>query len=72
MIVTAIAMSFDGRSPPVQSSQCLVFGVRGDRSFILGDRSSETRKGDRYEFLWGEILPPYSGDVKIQDSNSNG
>ncbi len=21
--------------------------------------------------LWGEILHPYSGDVKIQDSNSN-
>ncbi|MCP2727091.1 hypothetical protein [Limnofasciculus baicalensis] len=28
----------DGRSLPVQSSYCLVFGVRGDRSFILGDR----------------------------------
>jgi len=38
----------DGRSLSVQSSQCLVFGVRGDRSFILRDRSSETRKGDRY------------------------
>jgi len=32
----------------VQSSYCLVFGVRGDRSFILRDRSSETRKGDRH------------------------
>ncbi|MEG4169820.1 MULTISPECIES: hypothetical protein [unclassified Microcoleus] len=32
----------------VESSQCWVFGVKGDRSFILGDRSSETRKGDRY------------------------
>ncbi|MEG3971548.1 hypothetical protein QUA00_28600 [Microcoleus sp. T2B6] len=32
----------------VESSYCLVFGVKGDRSFILGDRSSETRKGDRY------------------------
>ncbi|MEG3928114.1 hypothetical protein [Microcoleus sp. D3_18a_C4] len=44
----SIAMSFDGRSHSVQSSQCWVFGVRGDRTFILGDRSSERRKGDRY------------------------
>ncbi|MEG4023052.1 hypothetical protein [Microcoleus sp. S13C4] len=35
MIVTAIAMSFDGRSPLVESSQCLVFGVRGDRKYKL-------------------------------------
>jgi hypothetical protein len=27
--------------------------IKGDRSFVLGDRSSETRKGDRYEFWWG-------------------
>ncbi|MEG3840679.1 hypothetical protein [Microcoleus sp. herbarium14] len=37
----------EGRSHSVQSSHCLVFGAKGDRSFILGDRSSETRKGDR-------------------------
>lgn len=29
------------RSPLVESSQRWVFGARGDRSFILGDRSSE-------------------------------
>ena len=36
-----------GRSQLVESSYCLVFGVKGDR------------------------LHPDSGDVKIQDSNSN-
>jgi hypothetical protein len=25
----------------------LVFGAKGDQSFILGDRASEKRKGDR-------------------------
>ncbi|MEG3896145.1 hypothetical protein QT989_10775 [Microcoleus sp. SVA1_B6] len=38
-------MSFDGRSHSVQSSQCLVLGARGDRSFILGDRSDRIKKG---------------------------
>ncbi|MEG4864582.1 MULTISPECIES: hypothetical protein [unclassified Microcoleus] len=36
-----------GRSQLVQRSQCCVFGVKGDRSFILGELSSEKRKGDR-------------------------
>ncbi|MEG4424550.1 MULTISPECIES: papain fold toxin domain-containing protein [unclassified Microcoleus] len=31
MIVTAIAISFDGRSHLVESSQCWVFGVKGSR-----------------------------------------
>ncbi|WP_445247875.1 hypothetical protein [Microcoleus sp. OTE_8_concoct_300] len=42
------SLFFTQASISVQSSQCLVFGVRGDRFFILGDRSSKTRKGDRY------------------------
>ncbi|WP_293339419.1 hypothetical protein [Microcoleus sp. CAWBG58] len=45
-IVRSLLMC-DGRSHSAQSWQCLVFGARGDRSFILGSCSSEERKGDR-------------------------
>ncbi|WP_293339433.1 hypothetical protein [Microcoleus sp. CAWBG58] len=45
----------------------MVFGAKGDRSFILGDRSSETTKGDRSSYnhrsigIWcqGRSLNPF-------------
>jgi len=48
----------------------LVFGVKrdrslcvvGDRSFILGDRSSETRKGDRSFILGDRLSEKRKGD----------
>ncbi|WP_341736393.1 hypothetical protein [Microcoleus sp. CAWBG640] len=47
-IIAVFGICCEGRSHSVQRSHYLVFGVKGDRSFILGDRSSETTKGDRY------------------------
>ena len=57
-----------GRSQFVQSSKCLVFGVKGDRSFILGDRSSKIIKGDRYLCVKGD-RSPYNHRIRIVEIN---
>ncbi|WP_333458770.1 hypothetical protein [Microcoleus sp. Pol10D4] len=41
----------EGRSISVKSLQCLVFGVKGDRSFILCDRSLIRNKKGRSIFM---------------------